>query len=80
MLCLYLLVINVPQISCCAPFIVKMHVKLKSKSASWITSSLTVLNQLTEFQEVTICTSFNFKLDNFKSIKVTMHIFIIKPN
>ena len=42
-------------------------------------SLLIVFNQPTAFQEVTISTLFNFqKSDNFKSIKVTIHIFLIK--
>ena len=58
--------------------LVKMHRILKPVAMFWIALLSNVFNQLTAFQEVTICTLFNFqKSDNFTFIKVTIHVFFL---
>ena len=57
-----------------------MLTNLRPMSASRIASLPIVFNQLTAFQEVTICIFSNFSEEssNFQFIKVTTHIFLIK--
>ena len=59
-----------------------MHTNLKPASASWIESLLIVFNQLTAFQEVTICTFSNFleESSSFQFIKVTIDISLTKTS